>query len=98
MLLQLLDRRGKAFVPFQQKPLPAAPESEQPAQVLDLMAALDASVQKAKEARGEDTGLAEVHELPKPKKKAAARKQPATKAAAKKAAAKKATGRRPRSA
>ncbi|MGW2705689.1 non-homologous end joining protein Ku [Streptomyces sp. NPDC001340] len=72
------------------KPLPEAPEPEQPVQVLDLMAALNASVEQAKAARGE---LVEVHEMPKPMKKAAAKKQPA-----KKATAKKASGRRPRSA
>ncbi|MGV4989065.1 Ku protein, partial [Streptomyces sp. NRAIS3] len=32
----------------EEKPLPEAPEPEQPAQVLDLMAALNESVQKAK--------------------------------------------------
>ncbi|MFH8776414.1 Ku protein [Streptomyces sp. NPDC017958] len=77
------------------KPLPEAPEPEQPAPVLDLMAALNASVEQAKAARGEPAGEAEVHEMPKPKKKATAKKQPAT---AKKATVKKATGRRPRSA
>ncbi|MFG2125841.1 hypothetical protein [Streptomyces sp. NPDC048710] len=63
--------------------------------MLDLMAALNASVEQAKAARGEPAGEAEVHEMPKPKKKATAKKQPAT---AKKATVKKATGRRPRSA
>ncbi|MFF5435148.1 Ku protein [Streptomyces griseofuscus] len=82
----------------EEKPLPEAPEPEQPARVLDLMAALQESVTKAKASRGEDTGPAEVHELPAPKRKAAAKKQPARKAAAKKTTAKKATGRRPRSA
>ncbi|WP_371667355.1 Ku protein [Streptomyces sp. NBC_00289] len=82
--------------------LPEVPEPEKPGQVLDLMAALTQSVQKARSARGESAD-AEVHELPKPKKKAAAKKtaakkQPARKAAAKKTAAKKSTGRRPRSA
>ncbi|MGW1801695.1 non-homologous end joining protein Ku [Streptomyces sp. NPDC001984] len=75
------------------QPLPQAPKPEQPTKVLDLMAALNASVKQAKEARGED---AEVHELPKKRtvaKKAAAKKQPA-----KKAAAKKTSGRKPRSA
>jgi DNA end-binding protein Ku len=72
----------------EERPLPEAPEPERPAQVLDLMAALQESVSKVKAARGE----AEVHEMPKPKK-AAAKKQPA-----KKTAAKKTTGRRPRSA
>jgi DNA end-binding protein Ku len=85
------------------KPLPEAPEPEEPGQILDLMAALNASVEKAKEARGEHGSDADVHELPAPKKKAAAKKQPAKKTAAKKTTAKKATakktsGRRPRSA
>ncbi|MFI5972748.1 Ku protein [Streptomyces sp. NPDC051452] len=89
------------------KPLPQAPEPEEPAQVLDLMAALSQSVQKAKASRSQEAGPAEVHELPKPKKsaakKSAAKKQPTTKAAAKKTAAgkktaKKTTGRQPRSA
>jgi DNA end-binding protein Ku len=59
------------------------PEPEQPAQVLDLMAALDASVRKAKAARGE--GAAEVHQMPAAERK----KRPAKK---------KSAGRRPRSA
>ncbi|MEV5085134.1 Ku protein [Streptomyces sp. NPDC056159] len=66
---------------------PAATEPEtEPGQVLDLMAALNASVQKAKASRGE--GEADVHEIPAPKKKAA-KKQPAKKTAEKKTAAKK---------
>lgn len=76
-------------------PKPAEPE-EPTGQLVDLMAALNESVQKARANRGED---ADVHELPKKK---TAKKQPATKAAAKKttekAAAKKTSGRRPRSA
>ncbi|MEV6115786.1 Ku protein [Streptomyces sp. NPDC052109] len=75
------------------KPLPEAPEPEQPTQVLDLMAALNESVAKAKASRAQGAGPAEVHELPKPKKKATAKKQPA-----KKTTAKKTTRRRPRSA
>ncbi|MGW3361293.1 non-homologous end joining protein Ku [Streptomyces bungoensis] len=77
----------------EEKPLPEAPEPEQPAQVLDLMAALNASVQQAKQSRGEPAEQAEVHELPAPKKKTAAKKQPVRKTAPKKT-----TGRRPRSA
>ncbi|MFF1445036.1 Ku protein [Streptomyces sp. NPDC058295] len=75
----------------EEKPLPEIPEPEQPGRVLDLMAALEESVSKAKASRGED---ADVHELPK--KKTAGKKQPAKKTAA----AKKTTGhgRRPRSA
>ncbi|MFI6658060.1 Ku protein [Streptomyces sp. NPDC050523] len=74
------------------KPLPEAPEPEQPGQVLDLMAALNESVQQAKASRGED---ADVHEMPKKK---TAKKQPAKKTAAKKTTGKKTAGRRPRSA
>ncbi|MFF4402646.1 Ku protein [Streptomyces sp. NPDC001480] len=80
------------------RPLPETPEPEQPAQVLDLMAALNASVQQAKASRGEPAERADVHELPKPKKTVAAKKQPAKKTAAKKTAAKKTSGRRPQSA
>ncbi|MEU0061065.1 Ku protein [Streptomyces sp. NPDC006334] len=77
------------------KPMPHAPEPEQPSQVLDLMAALQQSVAEAKASRGEDAG---VHEMPErkktpAKKTAAAKKQPAKKTAAKKTAA-----RKPRSA
>ncbi|MER5375931.1 hypothetical protein [Streptomyces sp. NPDC002553] len=76
------------------KPMPQAPEPEQPSQVADLMAALQQSVAKVKASRGED---ADVHELPErkksPAKKATAKKQPAKKTAAKKTAA-----RKPRSA
>ncbi|CAK7286052.1 Ku protein [Streptomyces misionensis] len=82
----------------EEKPLPEAPEPEQPAQVLDLMAALQESVTKAKASRDDHAEPAEVHELPTPKKKAATKKQPAKKAPAKKNAAKKTPGRRSRSA
>ncbi|MET8612411.1 MULTISPECIES: non-homologous end joining protein Ku [Streptomyces] len=82
----------------EEKPLPEAPEPEQPAQVLDLMAALQESVTKAKASRDDHAEPAEVHELPTPKKKAATKKQPAKKAPAKKNAAKKTSGRRSRSA
>lgn len=72
---------------------PAMPEPEQkPGQIVDLMAALNESVQKARADRGED---ADVHEMPK--KKTAAKKQRAKKTAAKKPA-KKTAGRKPRSA
>ncbi|MFC9163709.1 Ku protein [Streptomyces fungicidicus] len=63
--------------------LPAAPEPAEPSgQVVDLMAALQESVQKAKTARGED---ADVHGLPKTKK-----------TTAKKKTAAKTSGRKPR--
>ncbi|MFI8233845.1 Ku protein [Streptomyces sp. NPDC085900] len=68
------------------QPLPEAPETEeQPGKVLDLMAALQESVQKARTSRGE-TGGADVHDL------STAKKSPAKKTA------KKTTGRKPRSA
>ncbi|MGA5206115.1 Ku protein [Streptomyces variegatus] len=72
---------------------PAMPEPEQkPGQIVDLMAALQESVQKARVSRGED---ADVHEMPK--KKAAAKQTPAKKqparAAAKKPTKTKATGK-----
>ncbi|GGY50899.1 hypothetical protein GCM10010384_66090 [Streptomyces djakartensis] len=70
------------------------PESK-PGQIVDLMSALNESVQQARASRGEN---ADVHEMPKK----AAKKQPAKKTAAKKttpkAATKKTSGRRPRSA
>ncbi|MGW0777516.1 Ku protein, partial [Streptomyces sp. NPDC002835] len=69
---------------------PAAEEEAEPGgQVVDLMAALNASVAKARESRGEDEH-ATVHEMPQPKKKAA-KKAPAKKATAKKETAKKET-------
>ncbi|MFF3208380.1 Ku protein [Streptomyces sp. NPDC002962] len=77
----------------EEKPLPEMPEPEQPGRVLDLMAALEESVSKAKASRGED---ADVHELAKPKKTSTkattAKKQPAKKTAA----AKKTSARKPR--
>ncbi|WP_327411314.1 Ku protein (plasmid) [Streptomyces sp. NBC_01281] len=65
---------------------PAVEEPKAPGRVVDLMAALQESVAKAKASRGED---ATVHEMPK--KKTAAKKT-AKKTSAKKTAAKKATG------
>ncbi|MER8058943.1 MULTISPECIES: hypothetical protein [unclassified Streptomyces] len=83
----------------EEKPLPEAPEPEQHARVLDLMAALQESVTKAEASRGEDTGPAEVHELPAAKKKMSAKKQPVRKTGTKeKTTARKTSGRRPRSA
>ncbi|MFC8069717.1 Ku protein [Streptomyces sp. NPDC057293] len=72
---------------------PAGPEPDQSEGVLDLMAALNASVARARESR-EDGTHADVHELAKPKK--AAKKTPAKKAATKKAAARKAPQKSPR--
>jgi DNA end-binding protein Ku len=56
------------------KPLPEVAEPEQPAKVLDLMAALTESVEKAKASRGED---ADVHEMPKKTAAKKTTKQPA---------------------
>ncbi|MFB9558583.1 non-homologous end joining protein Ku, partial [Streptomyces roseoviridis] len=76
-------------------PAPVAGEEAPTAPVVDLMAALEASVAKAKESRGESAGPATVHEMPKPKKTAkkapakkttTAKKAPAKKTAAKKTA------------
>ncbi|MFF8932384.1 Ku protein [Streptomyces longwoodensis] len=82
------------------RPLPEAPEPQEPAKVLDLMSALQESVAKAKASRGENEGEADVHEMPAPKKKAAAKKAPSKKTTAPKktTAAKKTGARRPRSA
>ncbi|MGW6900564.1 non-homologous end joining protein Ku [Streptomyces sp. NPDC054919] len=80
---------------------PAEGQAQQPGQVVDLLAALNASVQRAKESRGESDEHATVHEM-KPRKKAAAKKMgkkaPAKKAAAKKTTTKKSADRKPRSA
>ncbi|MFF2306037.1 Ku protein [Streptomyces sp. NPDC058128] len=67
-------------------PKPAEGEEKAAAPVVDLMAALEASVAKAKESRGETGGgEATVHEMPaKPKKKTPAKKTTAKKTAAKK--------------
>ncbi|MFF8918438.1 Ku protein [Streptomyces sp. NPDC015032] len=52
------------------EPAPPAGEGRADAGVVDLMAALNASVQKAREARGETGEHADIHEM-KPRKKAA---------------------------
>ncbi|ALC32343.1 Ku protein [Streptomyces sp. CFMR 7] len=83
------------------KPLPAPAEDEgKKGEVVDLMAALNASVKAAKESRGEDRedrGSATVHEM-RPAKKTA-RKAPAKKtAASKKSTASKKTAAKKRSA
>lgn len=79
------------------KELPEAAEggAQQSGEVLDLMAALNASVEKAKESRGE--GDATVHEM-KPRKKAASKKASAKKPAAKKSTGKKAAAGKSKSA
>jgi DNA end-binding protein Ku len=79
------------------------PEMEAPAEsegrVVDLMAALKDSVRAAKEARGEEAGEADVHEMPKKKAagKKTAKKTAAKKTRGKKAPAKKAARKRPAS-
>ncbi|MEU2269586.1 hypothetical protein ABZ568_24935 [Streptomyces olindensis] len=89
-LAQIIEAKREDRAP----PKLQEPESK-PGQTVDLMAALNESVQQARASRGED---ADVHELPKK----TAKKQPAKKTTAKKttkkAAAKKTSGRRPRSA
>lgn len=89
------------------EPRPVEAEAPEPAgKVVDLMAALNASVEAAKANRGESSENAqdaEVHDLPKKRaaKTAAtktAAKKTAKKTTAKKSAAKKTTGRKPRSA
>ncbi|GGU62289.1 non-homologous end joining protein Ku [Streptomyces lavendofoliae] len=74
------------------EPQPVGQAPEPAGKVVDLMAALNASVEKAKASRGESGEDATVHEMPKPKKTAA------KKTAAKKTTAKKAPARKPRKA
>jgi DNA end-binding protein Ku len=78
-------------------PEPAEEGETAPGGVIDLMDALNASVKKAKESRGETDDHATVHEM-KPRRKTAAKKTTAKKTAAKKTATEKAAGRKPRSA
>lgn len=96
-LEELIAAKSRGQEPAQ----PAEGQAEQPGQVVDLLAALNASVQRAKESRGESDEHATVHEM-KPRKKTAAKKMgkkaPAKKAAAKKTTTKKTAGRKPRSA
>ncbi|MGK3094550.1 Ku protein [Streptomyces sp. WAC01490] len=75
-------------------PLPSPAGGEEKGEVVDLMAALNASVKAAKDSRGEDGEDAAVHEM-RPAKKADGRTAPAKKKAAssKTAAAKKTTAR-----
>lgn len=88
-----LEELIEAKLEGKEVPEPAAEGKEAPGKVVDLMAALNASVQKAKEGRGEDDGAhGTVHEM-KPREKTGAKK-----AAAKKPAGKKAPARKPRSA
>ncbi|MGA5425133.1 hypothetical protein [Streptomyces lavendulocolor] len=52
------------------EPQPVGKEPEPAGKVVDLMAALNASVEQAKASRGESGEDATVHEMPKPKKTA----------------------------
>ncbi|MFD4749798.1 Ku protein [Streptomyces rubiginosohelvolus] len=82
------------------KPLPAPAEDEgkEKGEVVDLMAALNASVKAAKESRGEDGKDATVHEM-RPSKKTLRKKTPASKAAtSKKSTASKKSAAKKRSA
>lgn len=76
----------------------AAPKTEakRSGQVVDLMSALEQSVQQAKKSRGENGENATVHPMPARKKTTA--KKTAKKAPAKKTGAKKTGGRKPHSA
>ncbi|MER7517762.1 Ku protein [Streptomyces sp. NPDC126499] len=76
------------------QPKPVEGEEAPTAPVVDLMAALEASVAKARESRGETGGPATVHEMPKPKKKAAAKKTAAKKTTTEKKAPAKKTARK----
>jgi DNA end-binding protein Ku len=78
-LEQVIAAKAEGKVP------PTAGVQEPAGQVVDLMAALNESVAKARQSRGEGEH-ATVHDMPKPKKTAAQKKAPAKKAAAKKTA------------
>ncbi|MFE7709145.1 Ku protein [Streptomyces sp. NPDC057486] len=93
-LEELIEAKTEGKEPAQ----PAEGEAQQPGQLVDLMAALNASVEKAREARGETGERATVHEMTPRKKTVATKKTTAKKTPAKKAAAKKTAGRKPRSA
>ncbi|MFB8442704.1 Ku protein [Streptomyces niveus] len=76
---------------------PAAPKTEaKPGRVVDLMSALEDSVQQARKSRGETGEDATVHDMPTRKKTTA--KKTTKKAPATKTSAKKTSGRKPRSA
>ena len=73
--------------------LPEAPEPAEPGRVVDLMAALQESVQKAKASRGED---ADVHDLTKTQDKTAKKTPSKRQAGTRKKTAAKAADRKPR--
>jgi DNA end-binding protein Ku len=80
------------------KPAPAEGAPESAGQVVDLLAALNASVQAAKKSRGQSRERATVHDMPKTAKKPQGKRTAAKKTAAKKTPAKKATRRKSKSA
>ncbi|MFF8610990.1 Ku protein [Streptomyces sp. NPDC015346] len=100
--VELVDHYRDALVEVieakaeQREVRPVEGEEEAPSgRVVDLMAALQESVAKAKESRGETAGGdATVHEMPKSKKQAAAKKTPAKKTAVKMTTAKKTARKR----
>ncbi|MET9622753.1 hypothetical protein ABZZ37_18600 [Streptomyces sp. NPDC006464] len=100
--LDLVDQYREALVEVveakaeHREPKTIGDEETAPAgQVVDLMAALEQSVQDARAARGETSGKpGTVHAMPKAKKAAAKKKAPAKKPAAKKTPAKKPSRRK----
>ena len=95
-VLEMIDRKVAG-----EEAIIAAPAEEEMGSVVDLMAALEASVAEAKKARTRHpTAKAESASKKKPAKKTtakkkAAAKKPAKKAPAKKAAAKKTAAKKP---
>lgn len=80
------------------KPPQPQEEDKPTGQIVDLMAALEQSVQAARDSRGDnpDGKHATVHDIDTPsKKKSAAKKQPPKKTASKKTTAKKTTAKQP---
>ncbi|MFI6967294.1 hypothetical protein [Streptomyces sp. NPDC050255] len=90
-----LEELIEAKVEGKELPEAAEGDKQQSGEVLDLMAALNASVEKAKESRGESD--ATVHKM-KPRKKAASNKASTKKPAAKKSTGKKAAAGKSKSA
>ncbi len=89
-VLEMIDRKVAG-----EETIIAAPAEEEMGSVVDLMAALEASVAEAKKARTRHpTAKAESATKKKPAKKATAKKKAAAKKPAKKASAKKATAKK----
>ncbi len=85
-LEELIEARAEG----QQPPAPAEDEERGAGKVVDLMAALNASVKAARKSHGED---ATVHEM-RPRKRTATKQTAAKKATAKKVTARKSTARK----